>query len=217
MRSSSCAVVTTDVPDGWPATLVDGRVTLRPLRLRDAPTWSEIRRRNVRWLEPWESTAPGGPRNVQTSVATYLAMWRRLRHDARNGRALPFAIVYEGELVGQLTVAGITRGSLQSAHLGYWVDSRVAGQGVMPAAVALATDHCFLAAGLHRVEVNIRPENHASRRVVEKLGFREEGLRELFLHIDGDWRDHLSFALVREEVPGGLVARWRRRRDLPPV
>jgi ribosomal-protein-alanine N-acetyltransferase len=78
----------------------------------------------------------------------------------------------------------------------------------MPTAVALATDHCFTALGLHRVEVNIRPENSASLRVVEKLGFREEGTRVAFLHIAGAWRDHRSFALTAEEVPGGLLRRW---------
>jgi ribosomal-protein-alanine N-acetyltransferase len=157
-------VVTTDVPDGWPATLTDGPVTLRPLRLRDGPSWSEVRRRNVRWLAPWEATPPDGTPMVQTSLATYVAMWRRLRREAATGRALPFAITYDRELVGQLTVGGIARGSLHSAHLGYWVDSRVAGRGIMPTAVALATDHCFWSAGLHRVEVNIRPENSVSAR-----------------------------------------------------
>lgn len=204
-------MVTTDVPDGWPATLTDGQVTLRPLRLRDAPTWSEVRRRNVSWLAPWEATPPEGSPSVQTSLATYVAMWWRLRREAAQGRALPFAVTYDGELVGQLTVGGVTRGSLYSAHLGYWIDRHVAGRGIMPTAVALATDHCFWSVGLHRVEVNIRPENAASRRVVEKLGFRDEGMRERFLHIDGDWRDHLSFALVREDVPGGLLTRWHRR------
>jgi ribosomal-protein-alanine N-acetyltransferase len=77
----------------------------------------------------------------------------------------------------------------------------------MPTAVALASDHCF-DIGLHRVEINIRPENMASRRVVEKLGFRPEGMRPALLHIDGAWRDHLAFALTAEEVPGGLLSRW---------
>ena len=104
-------------------------------------------------------------------------------------------------LVGQLTVGGITWGSLCSAHMGYWVDARVAGRGVMPTAVALAVDHCFQVLGLHRIEVNIRPENAACLRVVEKLGFRDEGLRQGYLHIDGQWRDHRSFALTAEEVP----------------
>lgn len=79
----------------------------------------------------------------------------------------------------------------------------------MPTALALAVDHCFDVLRLHRVEVNVRPENHNSRRVVEKLGFREEGLRRRMLHIDGAWRDHLSYALTSEDVPGGLLRRWK--------
>ena len=67
----------------------------------------------------------------------------------------------------------------------------------------------FMVVGLHRVEASIRPENQASRRVVEKLGFREEGLRRRYLHIDGSWRDHLCYALTVEDVRGGLLARWR--------
>jgi ribosomal-protein-alanine N-acetyltransferase len=121
---------------------------------------------------------------------------------------MPFVVTFGGLLVGQLTVGGISWGSLRSAHIGYWVDQEVAGRGIMPTAVAMATDHCF-AVGLHRMEINIRPENVASRRVVEKLGFRPEGLRPRYLHIDGDWRDHLSFALTVDEVAGGLLARWK--------
>jgi ribosomal-protein-alanine N-acetyltransferase len=78
----------------------------------------------------------------------------------------------------------------------------------MPTALALVVDHCFGVARLHRVEANIRPENAASRRVVEKLGFRLEGTRERYIHIAGAWRDHLSYALTVEEVPGGLLRRW---------
>lgn len=122
---------------------------------------------------------------------------------------LPFAVAHEGRLVGQLTVAGITWGSMCSAHLGYWIDERAAGKGVMPTAVAMATDHCLFGMGLHRIEVCIRPENRPSRRVVEKLGFREEGIRPRFLHIDGQWRDHLVYALTTEDVPTGLLDRWR--------
>jgi [ribosomal protein S5]-alanine N-acetyltransferase len=139
-------------------------------------------------------------------------MTRRLRADARRGIALPFVILVDGKFAGQINVAGIVRGSMDSAHIGYWVDERVAGRGVMPTAVALVVDHCFASTGLHRIEVNIRPENVASRRVVEKLGFRDEGIRKRYLHICGDWRDHLTFALVREEVPRGLLQRWHESR-----
>ncbi|KYG57058.1 GCN5 family acetyltransferase [Streptomyces sp. WAC04657] len=181
--------------------------------MRDHAAWREVNRRNREWLRPWEATVPppppGGP---ATQRPTYRQMVRHLRSEANAGRMLPFVIEYQGRLVGQLTVAGITWGSMCSGHVGYWVDSAVAGRGVMPTAVALAVDHCFRTVGLHRVEVCIRPENGPSRRVVEKLGFREEGLRPRYLHIDGAWRDHLVFALTVEEVPEGLLRRWRQAR-----
>ena len=143
-------------------------------------------------------------------------MVRNLRGQARKGQIMPFVVTLDGALVGQLTVGGITHGSLCSAHVGYWIDARVAGRGVIPTAVALAVDHCFLVLQLHRIEVNIRPENTASLRVVEKLGFREEGLRRRYLHIAGEWRDHRAFVLTTEDVPEGLLARWRALRP-PPV
>lgn len=186
-------------------------MAVRPIRVRDAGAWREVRDRNRAWLRPWEATTPPGSPSLRQP--TFRQMVRYLRAEASQGRMLPFVITYEGKLVGQLTVAGIAWGSLCSAHVGYWVDQAVAGRGVMPTAVALVVDHCFFTVGLHRVEVNIRPENTASRRVVEKLGFREEGLRPRLLHIDGGWRDHLSYALTVEDVPGGLMAGWRARRS----
>ncbi|KUJ70134.1 GCN5 family acetyltransferase [Streptomyces albus subsp. albus] len=193
--------------------LVDGDTVLRPIRLRDQSEWREVNQRNRDWLRPWEATIPpappGGP---VTHRPTYRQMVRHLRREARAGRMLPFVIDHQGRLAGQLTVAGITWGSMCSGHIGYWVDRSVAGRGVMPTAVALAVDHCFRNLGLHRIEVCIRPENGPSRRVVEKLGFRPEGMRPRYLHIDGDWRDHLVFALTAEEVPEGMVARWHRVR-----
>ncbi len=184
---------------------------LRPIRRRDAREWREVRNRNRDWLRPWEATVPPGLPQAETQ--TFGQMARYLRAEAADGRMLPFVVEYEGRLVGQLTVAGIMWGSLCSAHIGYWVDKAVAGRGIIPTAVALAVDHCFFTLGLHRIEVNIRPENRPSRRVVEKLGFREEGLRPRYLHIDGGWRDHLTYALTVEEVPEGLLNRWRARRQ----
>jgi ribosomal-protein-alanine N-acetyltransferase len=93
------------------------------------------------------------------------------------------------------------------------VDQQRAGHGIAPTAVALATDHCFGTLGLHRMEINIRPENAASLRVVEKLGFRDEGYRPRFLHINGVWADHRTFALTSEEVPEGLLSRWLKTRS----
>lgn len=144
--------------------------------------------------------------------ASFRQMVRRFGAQARAGEALPWVVTYEGQLAGQLTISGITWGSARMGSAGYWIDRDVAGRGVTPTALAMAVDHCFFTVGLNRIEVNIRPENQASLRVVRKLGFREEGLRERFLHIDGAWRDHLSFALTADEVPGGLMRRWRASR-----
>lgn len=179
--------------------------------MRDQSAWREVNRRNREWLSPWEATIPPSPPGrLPVHRPTFRQMVRHLRSEAHAGRMMPFVVEHEGRLVGQLTVAGITWGSMCSAHIGYWIDQSVAGRGVMTTAVALATDHCLRTVGLHRIEVCIRPENMPSRRVVEKLGFRGEGLRPRYLHIDGAWRDHLVFALTAEEVPGGVLARWRR-------
>ncbi len=198
---------------GWPVVLEDGDVRLRPLRRRDGKAWLALRAVNARWLERWEATSPvptDGP------PPTFGEFVRMLSAQARRGTALPFAVDLDGQLVGQLTVSSITYGSLRSASIGYWVSQHVAGRGVIPTAVALATDHCFTGLGLHRVEVNIRPENRPSLRVVEKLGFRDEGLRERYLHIAGQWCDHRTFALTTEDVPEGLLARWHAARAAAP-
>lgn len=190
--------------------LAEGDIALRPIRPRDHRAWREVNQRNREWLRPWEATVPPALFGPSSHRPSYRQMVRHMRAEAVAGRMLPFVITYHGRLAGQLTVAGITWGSMCSAHIGYWVDEAVAGRGVMPTAVALAVDHCFRAVGLHRVEVCIRPENVPSRRVVEKLGFREEGLRPRYLHIDGGWRDHLVFALTVEDIPDGLLNRWRK-------
>lgn len=195
---------------GWPASVVGDRVGIRPLRLRDAGAWSEIRVRNEEWLSRWEGRQPGLPAvpwEERHSPAAFTAMLRVFRREAKQGRTLPFAVTYDGELAGQVTVSNVVRGAFQSANVGYWVDVRLAGRGIMPQALALTVDHCFDKVGLHRIEANVRPENGPSRRVVEKLGFRQEGLHPRLLFIDEDWRDHLCFAVTVEDVPEGLHRR----------
>ncbi len=198
---------------GWPVTLTEpgllpGVVALRPIRVKDATAWRDARVRNANWLRPWEPTNPETPL-YRTTLGPYVAMARTMRREARQGQTLPWVVTYDGRFAGQLTIGGIVWGSSRSAQVGYWVDEVFAGQGIIPTVLAMAMDHCFFAVGLHRVEATIRPENQASRRVVEKLGFREEGVRRRALHIDGAWRDHICYALTVEDVQGGLLARWR--------
>jgi [ribosomal protein S5]-alanine N-acetyltransferase len=199
---------------GWPVTLtepdlLDLPVSLRPVRVKDAAAWRDTRVRNAAWLRPWEPTNPETPL-YRSSLGPYVSMARTMRREARQGLTVPWVVTFGGRFVGQLTVGSIVWGSARSAQVGYWIDEAYAGRGITPTALAMAVDHCFFVIGLHRVEATIRPENHASRRVVEKLGFREEGLRRRSLHIDGAWRDHLCYAMTAEDAAGGLMPRWRR-------
>lgn len=223
----------------WPVTLRDdtlderpnGTLLLRPLVRSDERAWLHLRALNSVWLDRWEATTPElepgalpapavvvrAPRRVRPAPLTtpaprfpeYVSI---LAAAARDGSTLPFAVELDGELVGQLTVSSITYGSLCSASIGYWVSEHAAGRGIIPTAVAMAADYCFFELGLHRIEVNIRPENAPSLRVVEKLGLRDEGTRKGYLHIQGAWCDHRTFAITADEVPGGLLARWRAGR-----
>lgn len=202
---------------GWPVVLADGPVLLRPYRRSDAVAWSEVRRANEAWLAPWESTPHGGWAELN-SLDAFRWVYRDQRRSARTGESMPFAVcLREGgreRLVGHLNVGSIVRQAFCSGCVGYWVDSRTAGRGVIPTAVALAVDHAFGPGGLHRIEVSVRPENRPSRRVMEKLGFREEAYHVRYMHIDGAWRDHIGYALTSEDVAaeGGLLARWYRLR-----
>ena len=188
----------------WPVTLRRGEVILRPLESGDAKAWREVRVRNAAWLKPWDATVPPG---AHGRPASFRVLVRRLSRLARDDQAMPFAVVGDDAFVGQVTVNNIVRGSAQFASVGYWLDQRMAGRGIMPLAVAMVIDHCFLVAGLHRIEICIRPENTNSLRVVEKLGIHEVGYAPRVLHIDGAWRDHRIFAITAEDCPGGLVPR----------
>ncbi|MGO4957386.1 GNAT family N-acetyltransferase [Luteococcus sp. Sow4_B9] len=201
----------------WPVDLRCGPVVLRPLRRSDAAQWQQVRLRNAAWNGPWDATVPPGADRVATRFPQMAKAWER---QARMGQALPFVICWDDSwpqretrprrlpMQGQMTVSNIVGGSAQFASVGYWVDEAIAGRGVMPTALALGVDYCFQVMGLHRIEVNIRPENAKSLRVVEKLGLRDEGVRERYLHIAGDWRDHRSFAVCAEDVPEGLLSRY---------
>ncbi|MGA1563385.1 MAG: GNAT family N-acetyltransferase [Pontimonas sp.] len=194
-------------------TLEHRLVTARGVRVRDSRALDKALGSNRAWLEPWEATTPlirPGTLDTKSSI-------RGLLKAAKEGTALPLVLLHDHDVVGQLNVSQITYGSLSSATLGYWVVEKVAGRGITPVAVAMATDYLFFEKGLHRMEVCIRPENTASLRVVEKLGFRYEGFRRRYIHIDGKWADHFCFALVVEEVPTGVLTRYEKGAVPPGV
>ncbi len=188
---------------------------MRPPKRSDAAAWSRSRIANASWLAPWEPTSSQSwpERN---SAAEFRRTLGRMRAAARIGAMLPFLITYGDEVVGQMSASNIIRGALRSCSVGYWVDARVAGRGIAPTGLALIIDHCLTEVRLHRVEVNIRPENAASLRVAEKLGLRREGYHERFLDIDGAWRDHLTFAITAEERRERSVLSRLPRLPVPP-
>ena len=182
-----------------------GVVRLRPVRMRDAAQWSKIRIADRQFLEPWEPTAEmDWP--ARHAISAWPTVCSGLRAEARRGRMLPYIIELDGEYAGQLTIGNVTHGALRSAWIGYWVHSEVTGGGVATGALALGLDHCFGPVMLHRVEATVRPENAASRKVLAKVGFREEGLLRRYLDVDGGWRDHLLVAMTVEELNGSVAS-----------
>lgn len=201
----------------WPVSrrtaLPSGEVlTLRPLERGDRVAWESLRRRNRAWLSRWESTVPGEPRRPMS--------FRRLRRGfdlaARDGVLLPFVIDVDGRIVGQMQLFDVVWGSRAGGWAGYWLDEATTGRGYATWGLATLLDHALLIAGLHRVEVGIRPENTASLAVVARLRLPEEGLRRGLMHVEGAWRDHRCFAVLAEDLgpggfaEGGLVALLRR-------
>lgn len=176
---------------------------MRIARIKDAKRLEQLILQNREWLRPWEATNPEGPNSFDIKRQI-----RGLLRQMDEQISMPFVVELDGELVGQLNVANILYGSVSSAVIGYWIAPEAAGRGVITTAVALVSDYLLNIVGLHRIEIAIRPENAASLRVVEKLGFRYEGFRERFIHINGSWRDHYVFALTQEDVPSGILNRW---------
>jgi len=170
-------------------------VVLRPLRRTDEAEWLQLRAANRAWLRPWEATSPVARPNESISFAAYVRHERAL---VRARRSFPMAIVGVDGIIGRVSVTGVEWGAECGGSIGYWIDEGWAGRGIVPTAVALLSDYVFRQ-GLHRVEIAVRPENTASARVAQKLGFRDEGMRRRYLFIDGDWRDHQVFALTADE------------------
>jgi len=180
---------------GWPYQISDHEITLRPLRYRDRAAWHRVRRSNAEWLAPWEATRP--LIDTDGTIPTFFEMVRYYNKEAKELRTISLGIwlkIEQEELfIGQITLGGIVFGAYRGAHIGYWIDQTFANRGYTSRAVRALTDFAFTQLQLHRIEINLRPENMASRKVAEKCGYHFEGVRPGYLHIAGDWREHLTF------------------------
>lgn len=185
-----------------PMRLYGRRVILRPLVAKDFDAWSRIRLDNEEWLLPWEpKRQPGFPDPANDRAAFEMRCNARSR-DRSADSAYAFGVFVDQHLVGEVNVNHVLRGSLQSGTIGYWIDRHHAGQAYIAEAVAVLLRFCFEQLRLHRIEICIVPRNVNSRRVVEKLRLRCEGLAERYLEINGAWEDHLRYAITAEEWPG---------------
>lgn len=186
-------------------TLFGRRILLRPLTVSDFEQWQEVRRRNVEWLTKWEpARIPGQPDVVEDRDAFAVRCSARQR-ERQLGTGYGFGIFVDGEFAGEINLSSVQRGPFQSAYVGYWIDEKQAGNGYVPEAVVLLAKFVFEELRLHRMQIAIIPRNGASRRVVEKLHLREEGVAERYLEINGSWEDHIRYAMTAEE--------WEARAD----
>jgi len=201
-------------PGRWPITLRHDALVLRPLERSDQARWEQVRGDSRDWLSPWDATPP--PEAVRPRLS--FDDWIRDQHAmARAARSLPWALAWDDgwpdhparrpTFIGQVTVSGIAWGSSRSATIGYWIDRHWAGRGLVPLGVAMAADYCFRTLRLHRLEIDVLPENTASHRVVAKLGFTPDGTRRSLMHINGAWRDHDAYVMIADEAPQSLVDR----------
>jgi [ribosomal protein S5]-alanine N-acetyltransferase len=187
------------------STLLGRRVLLRPLSVGDFPAWTEVRTRNADWLLRWEPRRLPGQPDVTTDRDAFAVRCSARERERQLGTGYGFGVFVDGCFAGEINLSAIQRGPFQSAYIGYWIDERHAGRGYTPEALVVLARFAFDDLRLHRIQIAIIPRNTASRRVVEKLKVREEGVAERYLEINGVWEDHVRYAVTAEE--------WQERRD----
>lgn len=185
--------------------LIGRRVVLRPLVVEDFPLWREVRRRNADRLTQWEPMrVRGAPDPVESRDAFAVRCGARQR-ERQLGTGYGYGIFVDGRFAGEINLSIVQRGPFQSSYVGYWIDEDRAGCGYTPEALVCVCRSAFEDLNLHRVQISIIPRNTASRRVVDKLGIRDEGIAERYLEINGVWEDHVRYGFTVEE--------WAERGD----
>jgi len=175
------------------------RVLLRPLTTGDFEEWREVRRRCKDWLEKWEPRPLPGHPDVTEDRRAFAASCGARDRERQLGTGYGFGIFVNGDFAGEINLSAVQRGPFQSAYVGYWIDEKHAGNGYMPESLVVLAQYAFDDLHLHRIQISIIPRNSASRRVVEKLGIRDEGIAVRYLEINGMWEDHVRYALTSEE------------------
>ncbi len=179
--------------------LTGARVVLRPLTVADFVAFQTVRRRNVEWLTKWEPRRMAGQPDPAESFDAFAARCSARQRERQLGTGYGFGVFVNGQFSGEINLSAVQRGPLQGGNVGYWIDVEQAGKGYCPEAVVVMARFAFEDLGLHRLLISIVPRNKASRRVVEKLGIRCEGVAVGYLQINGEWEDHMQFAIIAED------------------
>ncbi|MFZ4584232.1 MAG: GNAT family N-acetyltransferase [Acidimicrobiia bacterium] len=200
--------------------LTGPRIALRPLRAGDWEAWREIRLRNHDWLERWEPRPEPGAPDAAADREAFRARCGAMERQRHFDTAYSFGVFLRsgGRLIGEVSLGSVQRGAFQSAYLGYWIDEEYAGQGYIPESVVVLLRHGFEDLRLHRIQASIVPHNAPSRRVAEKLGLRDEGVAVGYLQIQGEWLDHIRYAITADEWQErseALVAAYASKRATP--
>lgn len=169
-------------------------VRLRPPRASDYAEWRELRAVSRAFLQPWEPTWPAD----DLSRAAFRRRLMAYARDRDAGVAYPFFVFRASDeaLTGGITLSNVRRGVAQTGSIGYWCGRPYVRQGLTLGAVRAVSEFAFRTLGLHRLEAACIPENAASRRLLAKAGFTEEGFAKAYLKINGAWRDHVLFGRV---------------------
>jgi len=172
-------------------------IYLRPVRTSDAREYAILFRENKDFLEPFEPLRPPGYYTEQYQKAVL----KEAVESFANGSGYMFAVVTDDHrIIGRVGLSGVFRGAFQSCFIGYFIDHRFTRRGYATWAVKNVVSFAFNKAGLHRVEASVMPNNVASQRVLEKSGFRREGLARNYLKIQGKWEDHYIYAITVEDL-----------------
>jgi len=176
------------------------RLTLRPPIHADFRAWSALRRASNDYLRPWEPT--WAEDHLTRKAFTNRVYWAQ--RSVSSGNAMPLFLIRRSDqnLVGAITLDNIRRGPAQSGTLGYWTGEPFARQGYMREAIEATVHQAFTRLDLSRIEAACLPENQASRGLLEKAGFKYEGVAQSYLQIDGWWRTHVLYASLRKDRRG---------------
>lgn len=174
---------------------------LRVPQASDHAAWALLRMESSEFLTPWEPTW----NEDDLTRASFRLRAKRAAREISTDEAYSLFIFETGTetLIGGLTLGLIRRGVAQACTLGYWMGRRHAGKGHMTEAVRGAVRFAFSDLALHRVEAACLPSNEPSRRLLERVGFQHEGLARAYLKINGNWADHLLYAVLSTDtLPG---------------